>query len=341
MSDFRSIISDIKKKKFAPVYILMGEEPYYLDQITDALELAVVSEEDKDFDQSLMYGADFEPESVMEAAGRFPMMSPLQLVVFKEAQAMQRAKSQLDKFAPYVSRPNPSTVLAIVFKGEKLAASSAILKAAKKNPDVVVFDSPKVRDYHLGGIIKDYCRAQGVSIEEKAIELLAANVGSSLSKLFSEIEKLRIVTKGDDKKITADMVHDHIGISKDFNNFELISALSRRDYFQAINIVKHFEVNPKANPAIVTGATIFTFFQRLVLAAFSRDKSDQGLMMALQLKTPYALREIRTGLAHYNASQLVNAIHLIRSFDTRSKGIGTTQKEFPLLLELVCALTTL
>lgn len=341
MSDYRAIISDIKNNKIAPVYILTGTEPYYLDKISDALERYVVDEADKDFDETILYGADSSAEIVIEAAGRFPMMSPRRLVMLKEAQSMTKAKSQLDRFAQYVGRPNENTVLAIVFKDEKPAASSGFMKALKANKQAVVFDSPKVKEYQLGNVIKDFCSEEKFSIEDKAVELLASNVGASLTKLFSEIEKLRIVLKPGEKRITADIVHEHIGISKEFNNFELIAALSRRDYFNAINIVKQFESNPRSNPTIVTGATIFTYFQRLVLAAFSSDKSDKGLMEVLQLKTPYALREIRTGLSSYNAAQLVKAIHLIREFDTRSKGIESTQKEFPLLLELIISILTL
>lgn len=341
MPDFQSLIRSIKKREFAPVYILTGEEPYYLDKIAEALEENVVSEEDKEFDQNILYGADIQGPKVLEAAGQFPLFSSHRLVVLKEAQSMLRAKNELDKLASYVSKPNSQSVLAIVYKGEKLASTSALIKAAKKNKDIVVFESPKIRDYQIAGVIKSHCIAARISIDDKAIELLVANVGNSLNSIFSELEKLRISLHDGNSRITSDMVADQIGISKEFNNFELINALARRDYFQSLNIVRHFEDNPKANPTVVTASMVFTFFQRLLLAAFSADKSDNALLSALKLKTPYALREIRTGLANYNASQLVKAIHAIRLFDTRSKGINSYQKEFPLLTELVCSLVTL
>lgn len=341
MADFRQIIDDIKRRKLSPVYILMGEEPYYIDKIASALEEIVVAEEDKEFDQTTIYGADAGAGLVMEVAGQYPMMSDYRLVMLKEAQAMSRAKQELDKLKPYIEKPNSRTVLCIAYKGDKLGATSEIMKAAKKNKDVLVFDSPKIKEYKIGEIIKDYCLANKVKIEEKAIELLIANIGANLTSLFSEIEKLKVAVNGNSKKISADLVIDHIGVSKEFNNFELVSALSRRDYFQAINIVNHFEVNPKSNPTVWTATMIFNYFQRLVLAAFNADKTDKGLMEVLQLKTPYALREIRAGLQHYNASQLVQAIHAIRDFDVRSKGIGSFQKEYPLLRELVCRLITL
>lgn len=341
MADFRQILQGISRKEFAPVYILMGEEPYYIDKITEALERSVVAEEDKEFDQSVLYGAEVTVGLVLEAAGQFPMWSDQRYVVLKEAQAMTRAKAELDKLKMYISSPNQKTVLCIAFKGEKLNATSELMKAAKKNQSVIVFDSPKIKEWKLGEVVKDYCLSHKIKIEEKAVELLIANVGASLSNLFSELDKLQVAVMGSDKKITADLVSDHIGVSKEFNNFELISAISRRDYFQTLNIFKHFEDNPKANPTIVTASMLFGHFQKLLLAAFNPDKTDKGLMEALQLKTPYALREIRTGLQYYNAAQLVQAIHALREFDTRSKGIASFQKEFPLMQELLLRLLTL
>lgn len=341
MAEFRSIIADIKKGLFAPVYILMGEEPYYIDRITEALESKVVNEEDKEFDQTVLYGADCNPGMILEAAGRFPMMSEKRLVVLKEAQAMRQAKSSLDKLSGYMSKPNPATILVVAFKGDKLNATSALIKSVKQNKDIIVFESPRLRDYNVGRVVKDYCISERIDIEERAIDLLVANVGVSLSQLFSEIEKLKVSLAGKNHKITLDLVYEHVGVSKEFNNFELITALSKRDYFQAVNIVKHFEENPKSNPSAATVAQIFTYFQKLLLVAFSSDKSDKSIMETLQLKNTYALREVKTGLSNYNASQLVNAIHAIRAFDTKSKGIGSFQKEFSLLLELVCTIITL
>lgn len=340
MPDFRSILADIKKRKFAPVYLLSGAEPYYLDKLTEALEDYVVAEEDKEFDQTILFGADANAGMIMEAAGRFPMMSEYRLVILKEAQAMHQAKSQLDKLKSYMSNPGSTTVLAIVYKGDKFP-SSEMLKMAKKNSSVVIFDSPLIKEYKVGGVIKDYCFAEKIKIEDKAIDLLVANVGASLGKLFSEIEKLRVASKGEDKKITLDMVHEHIGVSKEFNVFELVNAMVRRDYFQSINILKHLEENPKANPTAMISGSVFKNFQQLLLASFSQDKSEAGLMKELELSNPYALRDIRAGLQKYNASQLVTAIHAIRDFDRKSKGVDSFQKEYPLLLEMVCRILTL
>lgn len=341
MPDFRQLMLDIKKKNFAPIYILMGEETYYIDKLVESLENSVVADEDKEFDQSILYGAESNAAMVMEAAGQYPMWSDLRLVILKEAQALSKAKSELDKIASYIANPNPKTILCIAFKGESLGAKSALLKEAKNNKSTVVFDSPKIKEWKLGEVIKDFCFSQGIKIEEKAVEVLIANVGSSLSNIFSEIEKLRISLPSEDKKITADLVSDHIGVSKEFNNFELVSALSRRDYFKTLYIFRHFEDNPKANPTVVSVGLIFNFFQKIVLASFNADKNDKALMELLQLKNPYGLREIREGLRNYSAAQAVEAIHAIRDFDTRSKGIASFQKEFPLFEELLLRLLTL
>lgn len=340
MSDYRDLIRKIKTGNFAPIYILTGEEPYYIDQIVNLLEQIVVKEEDKDFDLSILYGADTDANMVMEASSRFPFMSDRRLVILKEAQSMQKAKDQLDKLKPYLLNPNPSSILCIAFK-DKLNATSEFIKTTKKNHSIEVFESPKIKEYKIGDILRDYCFENKIKIEEKAIELLVANVGASLSSLISELEKLSVALHGNQKNITADIVNEHIGVSKEFNNFELVAALSQRNYFHSLNIVANFENNPKSNPTVVTLSSIFTFFQRLLIASFNPDKGDKALMEILMLKTPYALREIKAGLRSYNASQLVQAIHIIRDFDIKSKGIGSYQKEFPLLRQLVINLLTL
>lgn len=341
MPDFRSIIADIKKRVYAPVYILMGEEPYYIDQIMKFLEDTVIAEEDKEFDQSVLYGADSNVGTILEAATRYPLMSEKRLVLVKEAQSIFRAKSELDKLKSYIESPNPQAVLAIAYKGDKLNATSEIIKAAKKNKDIIILESPKIREYKIAGVVKDHCIANKIDIEERALSVIIANAGDSLTNLFSEIEKLQLALKKGEKRITLDLVHEHIGVSKEFNNFELVNALARKDFYNSINIIQHFEDNPKANPTVVTSATLFNFFQRLLIASFSVDKSETGLLQALQLKNAYALREIRAAMIHYNARQLVNIIHAIREFDTKSKGVDSFQKEFPLLRELVFKILTL
>lgn len=340
MKTFREIIADIKQKKFAPVYILMGEEPYYLTKITEMLERTVIErEEDRDFDYNVLYGNETSAGQILEVAGRYPMMADRQLVILKEGQSMQRAKTEIDKLSAYVERPNQSTVLAIVFKGDKLASTSAIMKGAKKNKDVVVFESAKIRDYQLAPIIKDYCVAEGIKISEKSLQILIEHGGNSLENLFSEIDKLLVAANGE-KNITPELIEKNIGISKDYNNFELTNALAARDYYTAMKIVSHFAVT-RSNPMVMTTSAIFSFYQKLLIALTSKDKSEASLLSALHLKSAYSLREIRTAMNSYNLNQAANAIHAIREFDTKSKGINSLQKEYELLKELIFKLLTL
>lgn len=319
----------------------MGAETYYIDKITEALENYVVKEEDKEFDSTILYGSDSEIGKVLEAAGRYPMMSDKRLVILKEAQTLRRAKEQLDKLKAYVARPNYSAVLCIVYKGDSLSQTSPLLKECKKNQQIEIFDSPKIKEYKLGEVVKDYCSDHQIRIEDKAIELLVSYMGSSLSSIFTELEKLEVSMHKTQKIITSDLINEHTGFNKEFNVFELKDSLAKRDYFHSLNILKYFEENPNANPTVLIISTIFGFFQKLLIASFNKDKNDKALMEVLSLKTPYALREIRTGMQSYNAYQIVEAIHSIRDFDAKSKGIGSTQNDYSLLKELILRLLTL
>lgn len=336
---FREVITAIKKKQFSPVYLLMGDEPYYIDQITKALENNVVDEADRDFNSITYYGADAEIGKVIASAQQYPVMADRQIVLLKEAQTLTRAKDQLDKLASYVARPNPHTVLVVVYKGDVLSGTSQLMKRAKTS-DCVVFVSERLRDYQLGAPIRDYCQSQGWGIDEKAVALLTDYIGNPLSKLFGEIDKLMLAAEKDVKRISADLIERNIGISKDFNTFELLKSLAQKDYPKAMLIVDHFSKNPKQNPGVVIVATLFSFFSKLFVATVSRDKSEAGLLAVLELKSKYALSDYRDGLQRYNSRQALAAVHAIRDFDCQSKGIGSTQNEYELLKELIFKIFT-
>lgn len=336
---FREIMSSIKKGEFARTYILMGDEPYYIDLIVKALEENAVAPEDRDFNSVVFYGADADMAALIGSAQQYPVMADRQLVMLKEAQSMFQAKSQLEKLASYITHPNPTTILCIVYKGESLPATHAMLKAAK-SADCIVFKSERLRDYQLSGPIVDYCAQKGFGIDDKAVTLLCDYIGNPLSKLFGEIDKLILSAGSDVKRISPDLIERNIGISKDFNTFELVKALGRRDYAKSMLIVDYFAKNPKQNPGVKTIAVIFGFFSKLFVACVTKDKRDDSLMEALELKTPYALRDYRDGLQNYNARQAYAAIHAIRDFDTQSKGIGSNQNEYELLRELIFKIFT-
>lgn len=334
---YRDILDRIKKRDFASVYLLMGEEPYYIDLIVNALESSVVSEENQAFDQLVFYGADADMDVVVASAQQYPVMGDHQLVILKEAQSIPgNAKSQLDKLASYVAQPNKKGILVVAFKGDNLNATSSLMKAAIKAGDkTVVFKSPKIKDYQLNTPIKDYCRMKKISIEQPAVQMLIEYIGNSLQKLFGEIDKLIVAAGPGAKSITLGMVEENIGISKEFNNFELTKAVATKDYPKTLRILDYFRKNPKNNPSVVTTGVLFRFFSQLVVAHYTADKSDRGLMESLQLKTPYALKEIREALTHYSPRQSIAAVSALREFDCKSKGIGSMQNEYDLQREFI------
>lgn len=337
---YREILASIKKGEYAPVYILMGEEDYYIDMIMDALEASVVAEEDKDFDFNLFYGVDADMDSVVAAAQQLPMMSTKRLVLLKEAQSKTQAKQQLEKLAPYAGRPNSQAVLAIAFKGDNLNATSALLKNAAKG-GAVILKCERVKDYQLPGIVRDYCTSRKVGIEDRAVDMLCEYIGGPLTKLFGEINKLIQIKRGQGDRITAADVERNIGISKDFNNFELVTAIVKKNYPKAVQIIKYFKANPKTNPTVMTTSTLFTFFSRLVIAHYLPDKSDQGLKDGMGIRFQNQLNELKDGMRTYNPYKSVHAVHAIREFDVKSKGVNSFQNEYDLLLELIFKIFTL
>lgn len=333
--EFREIMTDLRKRKYAPVYILMGEEPYYLDCVVDALEAGVVSEDEKDFNCNIFYGSDADLDQVITSAKQFPMMAERRLVILKEGQSVPGGKTALDNLHVYLKHPNPTCVFVIVFKGDTLNATSDLMKEAKKC-GAVVFNSPKVRDYQVASHISDYCAQRSVTIDDKASAMLSDFVGESIGKLAKEIDKL-ILASGNVKnlRITPEMVERNIGASKDYNSFELVNAMATNDYTKAMKIVEGFARNPRQNPTVLICSVLFNFYQKLVIANMQRDKTDSSLMKALGLKSSYALRDIRAGMRYVGPMKAIRCIGAIRDFDAKSKGIDSMQKEHELLKELI------
>lgn len=334
----RQIISDIRKGELKPVYLLMGEEAYYIDLIVENFEKYVIPDEDKDFNLNIFYGNDVDIDYLVGVAQQFPVMANRKLVLLKEAQSMQMAKSQLEKIAPYVSKPNCQTCLVIVFKGDSLNGTSKLVKAVKEKG--VLFKSDIPWDNQVPDFIRDYCREHKFTIEPKAVELLAQYIGLPLSKLYGEINKLIEIKGKEDKHITCVDIEKNIGISKEYNNLELTSALGKKDYNKVITIIKYFEANPKSNPTPVITAVLLNFFGNLVAAHYLPDKSDTSLMNTFGLKSSYKLNDFKVSMKNYNARQAVNAIHHLREFDTKSKGIGSLINEYDLLAELIFKIFT-
>lgn len=336
---YREIIQSVSARDCAPVYILMGEESYFIDLIVDNFEKQLIPEEDRDFNYDMFYGNDADIDYVVGVAQQFPVMAERKLVMLKEAQSMHQAKNQLEKFAAYCSRPNPSTVLVIAFKGDNLNANSKLLKAVKEGGGVI-FRSPVPREYQLPAYIKDYCLQRKIGIDEKAVSMLAEYIGPPLSKLFGEINKLIGIKGPGAERITSEDIEKNIGISKDFNNFELVNALGEKNYPKAVQIVRHFASTPKNNPTVLTTGILFNFFSNLVIAHYMPDKSDAALRDQFGFKAPAQFAGMRNALRNYSAAQAVNAVHYLREFDIKSKGIGSYVNEYDLLAELIFKLFT-
>ncbi|MDE6866989.1 MAG: DNA polymerase III subunit delta [Muribaculaceae bacterium] len=336
---FRDLLAEIKKgKTLSPIYILMGEETYYIDELVEAFENNIIPEEDKDFNYHIFYGNDVDMEIMIATAQQFPVMADRKLVILKEAQTLNQAKVQLEKLAPYMSHPSPQTVFVLAYKGDNLSSTSKLMKSVAASKGVV-FKSEPVKEWQLPGHVKDYCAGMKFSIEEKALNLLCEYIGTPLSKIFGEVNKL-VMIKGDDRKITAKDVEQHIGVSKDFNNFELVRAVASKNYSQSMKIIQYFERNPKTNPTILTNSMLFAFFQKLAITHYLADKSEKGMLDGLGLKSAWQLKEVKEGIRFYNPRQAINSIHYIREFDTKSKGIESYQNEYDLLKELIFKIIT-
>ncbi|WP_455498828.1 DNA polymerase III subunit delta [Coprobacter sp.] len=307
------IISDIRKKNFKPVYFLMGDESYYIDLITDTIIDNALDDVDRDFNQTIVYGADVEISAVINAAKRYPMMAARQLVVVKEAQMMK----SMDELLFYLQKPLMSTVLVLNYKNGTLKNKKLL---AELNSVGIVYESKKLYDYQLPTFITNYIAEKGLTIEQKAVSMLGDAIGSDLSRLTGELDKLFILCNGD-KRITASIVERNIGISKDFNNFELLNALIVKDILKVNRIITHFEKNPRSNPLIVTISVLFNFYANLMLLYFAHDKSENGIMTELKLRNIFQARDYQTAMKNYNAFKCIDIISYIRIYDARSKGV--------------------
>ena len=317
--DFSTICRNIEAHSFAPVYLLHGDENYFIDRITALLLDCVLTEEEKDFNLSQFFGADVDNLGlVVSACRRYPMMSDHQLVLLREAQ-MLKQNAELTKFEQleaYLEHPLESTVLVIAMKGKKADARSRWVKLIQEKGGVV-FESKRVPDYELMKFLPGFLQNTGLQFEANAIQMLADYIGSDLSRLMSEIEKLRLNLTSN--KVTADMVAQHIGISKEFNSFELVNAVAVKDFRKCEIIRRYFAQNPKANPIQVTLSVLFTFFTNLMLAHYTPDKSVNGLMSGVGMNYGQA-KVMVEAVKRYNAWKAMQNISLIREYDARQKG---------------------
>lgn len=324
------ILKELRAKQYRPIYYLMGEESYYIDLISDYIAENVLSETEKEFNLTVVYGADVDVATVINAAKRYPMMSEYQVVIVKEAQAIRN----LEELTYYLQKPLRSTILVICHKHGTLDRRKKL--AAEIEKTGILFESKKVKDAQVPLFIAAYMKKKGIDAEPKASAMLADFIGTDLSRLTGELEKLIITMPKNQKRLTPDQVEKNIGISKDYNNFELRSALVDKDILKANRIIKYFEDNPKTNPIQMTLSLLFNFFSNLMLTYYAPDKSEQGIAAMLGLKTSWQARDYMSAMRRYSGIKTMQIVGEIRYADAKSKGVDNpSMTDGDILRELV------
>lgn len=331
---FDEIIMQINSRNFAPVYLLHGEEGYYIDELLKRFE-EVIPESDRDFNLYTMYAPQTEMDTVMDACRRYPMMSDVQVVILKEAQAINA--NTLNRLHLYASQPTPTTVLVVACRGEKCKSKDLMKEVAAHGG--VTFESVSLKDSAVASTISGYITKKGLNIEPKSLGMLRDFVGTDLSRLYNEIDKLTVAVPSGGT-ITPEVIENLIGISKDYNNFELVAALATRNKKQAFTIINHFRRDPKNNPFVVTLGTLWTYFSNLLVLLYSRDKSDAGLCAAIGRKGTWLPSDYKDGMRNYNAWQLIDISRLIRTADTMSKGVDSRMDPYDILNDLIFKILT-
>ena len=327
---YEEIARDLKNRIYKPVYYLMGEESYYIDRISEYIAQTVLNENEKEFNQTILYGADTDIATIINAAKRYPMMSKYQVVIVKEAQGVKN----IDELSYYLQKPLESTILVLCHKLGVLDRRKKL--AAEIEKVGVLFESKKIKDTQLAGFITSYLKRKSIEIEPKASEMMAEFVGTDLSRMAGELEKLIITLPKGQKRITPEQIEQNIGISKDYNNYELRNALIIKDVFKANQIIKYFEENPKTNPLQMTLSVLFNFFSNLMLAYYAPEKSEQGIAAQLGLKSPWQSKDYLAAMRKYSGVKVMQIIGEIRYCDAKSKGVGNSSLgDGELLRELV------
>ncbi|MEO4005316.1 MULTISPECIES: DNA polymerase III subunit delta [unclassified Flavobacterium] len=315
MEEVLKIIKDIKAGDIKPIYFLMGEEPYYIDKLADYIEDNILSEEEKGFNQMVLYGRDVTVDDIVSNAKRYPMMADRQVVIVKEAQELSRT---IDKLESYAENPQPTTVLVVCYKYKTLDKRKKVTKVLEKAG--VVFESKKLYENQVGDWLKRVLSGKGYQIEPKAAAMLVEFLGTDLSKIANELDKLAIILpKG--STISPKIIEDNIGFSKDYNNFELRKAIGEKNQLKAYQIADYFAQNPKDNPLVVTTGLIFGFFSQLLQYHGLKDKSPGNAAKVLKVN-PYFLKDYDVALRNYPMKKVSQIVAVLRDIDVKSKGVG-------------------
>lgn len=329
MDEVIQITKDIKAGNIKPIYFFMGDEPYYIDKLTEFIEQNILQEHERDFNQTILYGRDVTMEDVVGNAKRYPMMADRQVVVVREAQELSRT---IDKLESYAENPQPTTVLVFAYKYKTLDKRKKITKLLDKVG--VVYESKKMYENQVGDWIKRVLSGQGYSIEPKAAAILVEFLGTDLSKINNELEKLKIILpKG--HTFTPKDIEENIGFSKDYNNFELRKAIGEKDQFKAYKIIDHFSQNPKDNPLVVTTGLVFGFFSQLLQYHGLKDKSQFNAAKVLKV-SPYFVKDYEVAFRNYPMKKVSAIVAALRDIDVKSKGVGaSSMTQHDLLKEML------
>jgi DNA polymerase-3 subunit delta len=327
--DYQNILKDLKNKVYHPVYFLTGEEPYYIDLIADYIEKHVLDESEKDFNQTILYGKETDINTIISEAKRYPMMANHNVVIIKEAQHLIR---EIDKLESYLDNPTPTTLLVFCYKYKKIDGRKAIGKKLKKK--TVYLDSKKLYDNQIPDWIGSQLKAKNYTIEPHAALLIAEFLGTELSKIANELNKL-IINLPEGSNITPEIVEQNIGISKDYNNFELNKAIGSKNVLKANQIINHFSKNEKEHPLVVTLGVLYGFFSNVLKLHYTKDKSKNNIASVLRVH-PFFVQDYETAARNYSIRKAVKIIEYLRDYDLKSKGVNaasTTNGE--LLKELL------
>ncbi|MBA6151488.1 DNA polymerase III subunit delta [Gelidibacter maritimus] len=334
MDEVKQLAADIKSRKLKPIYFLMGEEPYYIDKISDFIEANVLAEEERGFNQMVLYGRDVSIDDIVGNAKRFPMMAEYQVIIVKEAQDLSRT---IEKLVDYAKQPQQSTILVMNYKYKTIDKRKSLYKTLKKMG--VVYESKKLYENQVADWIRRVLAPKDYTIAPKAAQMLVEFLGTDLSKISNELDKLQIVLpKG--TQISPEQIEENIGISKDFNNFELRKAIGEGNIKKAHQIVNYFAENPKDNPMVVTVSLLFNFFSQLLYLHGMNDKSPRNVATALRVN-PYFVNEYITAARNFPMRKVSSIIAVLREFDVKSKGVGAhAVPQGDLLKELLVRIMT-
>lgn len=328
MDEVKKIVNDIKSGHIKPIYFLMGDEAYYIDKLAEFIENNILSEEDRGFNQMTLYGKDVTIEDIIGNAKRYPMMAEHQVIIVKEAQHLSRT---MENLSAYAEHPQMSTVLVLCYKYAKLDKRKKIYKAIQKTG--LIFESKKLYENQVADWIKKVLAGSGYSITPKAAILLVEFLGTDLSKINNELEKLKLVIPKT-KEIDPEAIEANIGISKDYNNFELKKALGERNVLKATRILNYFAQNPKDNPFVLTITLLNSFFTQLLQYHGMKDHNPKNVASILGI-SPYFVSEYQIAAKNYPMKKVSAIIADLRELDAKGKGVGANLSQEDLLKELL------